>query len=65
MGRAIRTRRYRLVEWRRHTTDQLTGRELYDHDHDPHETTNLAERPEYQAPIESLSRRLRNSAKWR
>jgi arylsulfatase A-like enzyme len=63
MGRTIRTRRYRFVEWRRRKDDQLTGRELYDHDHDPHETTNLAERPEYQALIKSLSRKLRNSAK--
>lgn len=37
LGRAIRTERYRLVEWG-------TEYELYDYQSDPHETENLAEK---------------------
>lgn len=43
LGRAIRTERYRLVEWR--STDDATENidyELYDYDTDPLETRNLA-----------------------
>lgn len=61
MGRAIRTARHRLVEWREKETGKLAGRELYDHDHDPLETTNLAKLPEHQALIKALSQRLRES----
>ncbi len=40
LGRAIRTERYRLVEWRGRTGE--TEIELYDYLIDPHETRNLA-----------------------
>jgi iduronate 2-sulfatase len=38
MGRTVRTPRWRYTEW----DDGKKGVELYDHDHDPHEWTNLA-----------------------
>jgi iduronate 2-sulfatase len=58
MGRAIRTDRHRLVEWRDRKTGQLAGRELYDLLTDPWETTNLSRQPEHGALIEELSERL-------
>ena len=47
LGRAIRTDRYRLVEWKRIGAAQKTAEyELYDYAEDPGETRNLAaERP--------------------
>ena len=38
MGRTVRTPRWRYTEW----DDGKKGVELYDHDRDPHEWTNLA-----------------------
>jgi len=40
MGRAIRTERYRLVEWSKAKTP--TEYELYDYSDDPYETKNIA-----------------------
>jgi len=56
MGWAIRTRRYRYVEWRRISNDDgrislsgdVVGRELYDYQSDPNETRNLAASIEHQ-----------------
>ncbi len=43
LGRAIRTDRYRMVEWKRPGEDPSTARyELYDYQRDPEETRNLA-----------------------
>lgn len=48
LGRAIRTERYRLVEWKNSEAPDTTAEyELYDYQTDPFETRNLAhERPE-------------------
>ena len=47
LGRAIRTPRYRLVEWKRLGLDEAVEYELYDYHDDPLETQNLARhRPE-------------------
>ena len=44
LGRAIRTERFRLVEWRAFGADPVTAEyELYDYDADPLETRNLAQ----------------------
>ncbi|MFY9255504.1 MAG: sulfatase-like hydrolase/transferase [Fuerstiella sp.] len=42
LGRAIRTERYRLVEWKSDKRDDKPEFELYDYKTDPHETKNLA-----------------------
>lgn len=43
IGRAIRTERYRLVEWKEAAADQSTAQiELYDYQSDPLETINVA-----------------------
>ena len=56
MGRAIRTDRFRLVEWR------LKGGEpqyeLFDHSSDPHENLNLADDPQYQSTVTTLTAQL-------
>jgi len=48
MGRAIRTERYRMVEWKRTGAPGESAEfELYDYQEDPDETQNLAdEKPE-------------------
>jgi uncharacterized sulfatase len=58
MGTSIRTERYRYTEW----GDQSHA-ELYDHQTDPNEYTNLAKRPEYAETVDRLHKMLR--AGWR
>lgn len=58
LGRAVRTARYRYVEWRAWKSGEVVGRELYDYEADPAETVNLAERPEHAAAVTELAARL-------
>ena len=54
-GYSLRTTRWRYTDW-----DQgKAGRELYDHDNDPHELTNLASVSEHAATVARLSEQLR------
>lgn len=46
MGYAMRTDRYRYVEWLDRKTGEITARELYDHQTDADENENIANRPE-------------------
>jgi len=62
MGRAVRTDRYRYVEWARPGGD-VAARELYDHATDPEETVNLADNPAHAATVARLHERLR--AGWK
>ncbi len=56
LGRAIRTDRYRLVEWLGDDDAPETAEyELYDYETDPHETVNqAAERPEVVAELKAI-----------
>lgn len=55
LGRAIRTERHRLVEWKRIGDDSPAAYELYDYVDDPIETTNLADqRPDVVARLRSI-----------
>ena len=56
LGRAIRTKQYRLVEWRKIGDAAVDAEwELYDYESDPLETRNLAaERPEVVAKLKTL-----------
>ena len=58
MGYAIRTDRYRLVQWVDRKTAQVTATELYDHRDDPGENTNIAQQPEAKAVLRNLNERL-------
>lgn len=56
LGRAIRTDRYRLVEWKNFQDAQAKVEyELYDYELDPHETQNLAkEQPEILQQLQAI-----------
>jgi arylsulfatase A-like enzyme len=54
-GYSLRTPRWRYTEW----DEGSKGRELYDHDTDSRELTNLAGRPDHAATVEQLSAQLR------
>jgi iduronate 2-sulfatase len=58
-GYSLRTPRWRYTEW----DEGKAGRELYDHDADPGELTNLAEKAEHVATITELSAQVRAAAK--
>ena len=63
MGYAMRTDRYRYVEWFHWESKMLAGCELYDHQKDPQENVNIANHPENKALREELSNRLK--AGWK
>ena len=56
LGRAIRTGRYRLVEWKQPGAGRpVEALELYDYQEDALETRNLAQaRPEVVAPLQAI-----------
>jgi iduronate 2-sulfatase len=58
-GYSLRTARWRYTEWGE--GDQ--GRELYDHEADPRELTNLANSPAHASTVEELSQQLRAAVK--
>ncbi|WP_293896945.1 sulfatase [Sporocytophaga sp.] len=57
MGRSIRTERWRYTEW----DEGKAGIELYDHQNDSNEFTNLANDPKYSETVKELSVRLRKN----
>ncbi len=60
MGRAMRTKRYRYVEWRRTNDGRLLGTELYDRFVDDDESINRADDSAYAARVTWLSERLQS-----
>jgi arylsulfatase A-like enzyme len=54
-GYSIRTQRWRYTEW----LEGKAGRELYDHDNDSNEVTNLAKDPAHAATVAKLSKQLK------
>ena len=63
MGRSMRTDRYRYTRWRRVRDGRVTGRELYDHNTDPEENTNVATDPRHRAIISRLETELQSGWK--
>ncbi len=55
MGYAMRTRRYRYVEWREWDSKKIVARELYDHESDDEETRNIANDSKYGDAIQVLA----------
>jgi arylsulfatase A-like enzyme len=62
MGHAVRTERFRLVEWTVPGTDYRAV-ELYDHQSDAGENVNVADRPEYARHVSVLRALLREGWK--
>jgi hypothetical protein len=62
MGYSMRTDHYRYTEWVE-PNQGLAGIELYDHQTDPGENTNLANRPDRKELAKALSAQLH--AGWR
>jgi iduronate 2-sulfatase len=58
-GRSVRTDRWRYTEW----ADGREGVELYDHDADPREYTNLAKEAKHAAEREKLAALLKDAQK--
>jgi len=58
-GYSLRTARWRYTEW----DEGGEGRELYDHDTDPKELTNLAKDPAHTTTVAELSKQLRAAVK--
>ena len=53
MGRAIRTEKFRIVEWKKKGTP--TEYELYDYSNDPYETKNIAsEKPQELKKLQAI-----------
>jgi iduronate 2-sulfatase len=68
LGRAVRTERYRLVEWKKPGGDAASAIfELYDYQTDPDETKNLAaEKPEVVAQLRAiLAKQPEAKPQWR
>ncbi|MCI0595148.1 MAG: sulfatase, partial [candidate division Zixibacteria bacterium] len=59
MGYAIRTERYRYVEWLDWENKTYIARELYDHETDPQESNNVAELPENAEIVQQLAAQLK------
>ena len=53
-GNSVRTERHRYIEW----DEGRKGRQLYDHDTDPHELHNLAEDPGHAGTVAEMKRLL-------
>ena len=64
MGYSMRTDRYRFTAWvHRHDHAKIDALELYDHQVDPQENVNIANRPEHRALVTKLTAQWR--AGWR
>ncbi|HCN76172.1 MAG TPA: iduronate sulfatase [Verrucomicrobiales bacterium] len=55
MGYAMRTDRYRYIEWLELSSRKITAQELYDHESDPDENQNIATKAEHADLLASLS----------
>ena len=58
MGYAMRTERYRFVDWRNRRNGETVATELYDHKDDPGEHTNIASRAENRDLVQQLDSEL-------
>ena len=54
IGYAMKTDRYRYIEWRHTKSGEMKARELYDHQVDPEENKNVAEKAEYAETVKEM-----------
>jgi iduronate 2-sulfatase len=59
-GKSIRTERWRYTQWRR--GDKVVWEELYDHESNPQEYRNLADKKRYEEYVNELGALLRNNS---
>lgn len=59
IGHSVSTDRFRYIEW----DEGRGGRQFYDHESDPHELTNLAEKPMQAERVQRMHSRLANHLK--
>lgn len=58
MGYAMRTDRYRYIEWQDRRTGEITATELYDHNSDSSENRNVADHKSNKALLSELHRQM-------
>ncbi len=63
MGYAMRTQRYRYIEWKYLASSTVLARECYDHDSDPGENTNIIDAPRYAQTVQQLAQMMK--AGWK
>jgi len=63
MGYSMRTDTHRYTEWRNLKDDEVAAHELYDHQTDPAENVNVADRPENRKLLKKLSQMLHEGYK--
>ncbi len=63
MGYTMKTNRFRYTEWKDTKSGEVRARELYDHQADPAENTNLADHPAQQTLVTELGQQL--NAGWK
>ena len=61
VGYAVRTERYRYVEWREWESKKVVARELYDHESDPLESRNVAGLPAHGGTVTKLAKILESA----
>lgn len=59
IGYAMKTDRYRYIEWRHTKSGEVRGRELYDHQTDPQENVNVVDKAEYAETVIKLEAQMR------
>jgi len=63
MGHAMRTGRYRYIEWRDTASGNVMARELYDHNKDPREDVNVIGEAPYAGAVRELEDGMRSGWK--
>jgi len=65
LGFSLQTSRYRYTEWVKGKTGEVLARDLFDHQLDPDENTNISLDPENKKIIDKLSQLLQKGKGWR